>query len=186
MKSTVTMHSIHAGLLGLLIVVAGPSGFEAGTGVLPVEAASITTPPFELVTFGGVAYNNTSVNGQPALLVFWAPWCDVCRRELPGLSRFYKQDKPDRVEVLSIGFADTRSNVEAFVRQQPGSFPFPTAYDEDRWVSQAFKINATPTYVLLDDQGRIALVHRGGGILHNPQFQKILSTLAPSIGSSSQ
>lgn len=79
--------------------------------------------------------------------MFWAPWCKVCRREL----------------------------VEIFVKEQAGSFALPTAYDEDRWVSQSFKINATPTSVLLDEQGRIALVHRGSGILQNAQFREFLS-----------
>lgn len=175
-RSTISMRSIRAGLLGL-IVISGPIGFGTGTGVLPVEAATTTAPPFELVTFDGGAYSNASLKGTPALLVFWAPWCNVCQRELPGLSRFYKQDKPDGLKVLSIGFADTRSNVEAFVKKRVDSFAFPTAYDEDRWVSHAFKVNATPTYVLLDDQGRIALVHRGGGMLQNPQFREFQSTL---------
>ena len=39
------------------------------------------------------------------------------------------------------------------LKERPGTFVFPTAYDEDRWVAQAFKINATPTYVLIDAQG---------------------------------
>ena len=78
---------------------------------------------------------------------------------------------------MSIGFADTRSHVEAFVKERPATFVFPTAYDEDRWTAQAFKVNATPTYVLLDVRGDIVLVHRGGGILQNPQFREFLSTL---------
>lgn len=171
------MRSIRAGLLGLWVVFSGPVTFAMETAAPSGEAIATTTPPFELVTFGGVDYNNASLKGAPALLVFWAPWCQVCRRELPGISRFYKQDKPDMLEVLSIGFADSRLNVETFVKERADAFAFPTAYDEDRWVSQAFKVNATPTYVVLDEQGRIALIHRGGGILHNPQFQTFLSRL---------
>lgn len=169
------MHSIPAGLLGLLIVCFGSIGFAMEVGALPVEAAITTTPPFELVTFGGAGFSNASLKGKPALLVFWAPWCKVCQRELPGISRFYTEEKPAILEMLSIGFADSRTNVEAFVKERADSFAFSAAYDEDRWVSQAFKVNATPTYVLLDDQGRIALVHRGGGVLQNPRFRKFLS-----------
>jgi thiol-disulfide isomerase/thioredoxin len=171
------MRAISAGILALWIAFSDPIGFAVGTGAPSAEAATTTTPPFELVTFGGTGYSNDSLKGKPALLVFWAPWCKVCQRELPDISRFYKQDKSDRLEVLSIGFADSRTNVEAFVKERADSFAFPTAYDEDRWVSQAFKVNATPTYVLLDEQGRIGLVHRGGGILHNPQFRAFLSKL---------
>jgi len=56
-------------------------------------------------------------------------------------------------------------------------FVFPTAYDEDRWVANAFKINATPTYVVVDARGNIVLVHRGGGLLLSAQFREFLSTL---------
>jgi thiol-disulfide isomerase/thioredoxin len=149
------------------------------SGPTELRAAPVgsTAPAFELVTFAGESYSNESLKGRPAVLVFWAPWCKVCQRELPLLSEFYRRDKPVQLHVVSIGFADTRSNVEAFVKARSDVFVFPTAYDEDRWVAQAFKVNATPTYVLLDAQGNIVLVHRGGGILQNFQFREFLSTL---------
>jgi len=144
---------------------------------LRAAPASSMAPAFELVTFGGEAYSNKSLTGRPALLVFWAPWCNVCQRELPLLSEFYRRDKPAQLRIVSVGFADTRTNVEAFVKARADVFVFPTAYDEERWVAQAFKVNATPTYVLLDAQGTIVLVHRGGGILQNFQFREFLSML---------
>jgi thiol-disulfide isomerase/thioredoxin len=141
------------------------------------ESADSTIPSFELVTFGGEAYSDKSLQGQPTLLVFWAPWCNVCQRELPLLEKFYRESRPAQLRVLSIGFADTRTNVEAFVKARPSVFVFPTGYDEDRWVANAFKINATPTYVLVDARGNIVLVHRGGGLLTRTQFREFLSTL---------
>jgi thiol-disulfide isomerase/thioredoxin len=141
------------------------------------EVADSPMPSFELVTFDGEAYSDKSLRGQPNLLVFWAPWCNVCQRELPLLEQFYRQSKPAQLRMLSIGFADTRTNVEAFVKARPGVFVFPTAYDEDRWVANAFKINATPTYVFIDARGNIVLVHRGGGVLLNTQFREFLSAL---------
>jgi hypothetical protein len=93
------------------------------------------------------------------------------------LGEFYQRDKPAQLGVISIGFADTRANVADFVKQRSGTFVFPTAYDEDRWMAQAFKINATPTYVLLDAQGSVVLVHRGGEFLQNFQFREFLSSL---------
>lgn len=144
---------------------------------LRAATAGSAAPAFELVTFAGESYSNGSLKGRPTLLVFWAPWCNVCQRELPLLAQFHQQNKPAPLRVLSIGFADTRTNVERFVKERSGTFVFPSAYDEDRWVAQAFKINATPTYVLLDAQGSIVLVHRGGGVLQNPQFREFLATL---------
>ena len=160
-----------AGFLLALALVTGP-GHPAG-----LAAANQAVPSFELVTFAGEAWSDMSLKGRPALLVFWAPWCNVCRKELPLLEQFYRQNKPAQLRVLSIGFADTRTNVEAFVNARPGVFVFPTAYDDDRWVANAFKVNATPTYVLVDAGGGIVLVHRGGGLLQNAQFREFLATL---------
>jgi hypothetical protein len=93
------------------------------------------------------------------------------------MGEFYQRERPAQLRVISIGFADTRTNVAQFVKEHSGAFVFPSAYDEDRWVARAFKVNATPTYVLLDAQGSIVLIHRGGGLLQNFQFRDFLSKL---------
>lgn len=169
------MHRATAAALHLTIILSMVVGHQAEPALL--EATDSAIPSFELVTFGGEAYSDKSLQGQPTLLVFWAPWCNVCQRELPLLAKFYRESRPAQLRVLSIGFADTRTNVEAFVKVRSSVFVFPTAYDEDRWVANAFKINATPTYVLVDARGNIMLVHRGGGLLTSAQFHEFLSAL---------
>lgn len=171
------MRWISVNVLTLVLACSSPIGQSAWIGRALAEAASSVAPAFELITFAGEVYSNDSFRGQPVLLVFWAPWCKVCQRELPLLGDFYQRDKPAQLRMVSIGFADTRTNVETFVKSRAEVFVFPTAYDEERWVAQAFKVNATPTYVLVDAQGNIVLAHRGGGILQNFQFREFLSTL---------
>ncbi len=172
------MRRIDIGVLGVTLIVLSLIGEEPWIrGAMAKAGANSPAPAFELVTLAGESYSNESLKGRPVLLVFWAPWCKVCQRELPLLSEFHQQDKPAQLRVLSIGFADIRANVEAFVKVKSDVFVFPTAYDEDRWMAQAFKVKATPTYVLLDAQGSIVLVHRGGGVLQNVQFREFLSAL---------
>ncbi|MDE3036578.1 MAG: TlpA family protein disulfide reductase [Nitrospirota bacterium] len=168
-----------APLIVSALVVAGLSVmFWAGRAAEATgSAAASAAPPFDLVTLAGEAYSKESLKGRPALLVFWAPWCPVCRKELPILGRFYEQEKPAQLRVIAIGFADKRGNVEAYVKAHPETFVFPTAFDEDNWISQAFKVTATPTFVLLDSQGNIQLVHRGGGINQNPKYREFLAGL---------
>jgi thiol-disulfide isomerase/thioredoxin len=164
------MRRILLGIAVCLIALWSPTALRATTAGAPA-------PAFELITLTGESYSRDSLKGRPTLLIFWAPWCNVCQRELPQLSEFYQRSKPGKLAVVSIGFADTRTNVEQFIKERPNTFVYPTAYDEDRWVALAFKVNATPTYVLLDAQGSIVLVHRGGGVLQNPQLQELLSSL---------
>jgi thiol-disulfide isomerase/thioredoxin len=120
---------------------------------IKAEAAA-TVPSFELITLGGEAFSKESLKGHPTLLVFWAPWCQVCQRELPLLSQFTSKEKPAQFGVISVGFADSRGNVEGFVKAHPEAFAFPTAFDIDNEVAQAFKVTATPTLILLDGQGK--------------------------------
>lgn len=164
------MRPVGIAFLGLTALLLASLRDDLGWGVSTLAPS----PEFELVTSTGDVISNATLRSRPALLVFWAPWCNVCRKELPEIANFYRRDKPEQLRVLSIGFADLRSNVETFVKARPEVFVFPTAYDEDRWVAQAFKVRVTPTYVLLDADGQVALTHFGGGLLQNEQFQAFL------------
>jgi len=171
------MRRIVAGVAGLVatgVLLAGPG---PGKDTARAETSGQAAPAFEIVTLSGEVFTNASLKGQPTLLIFWAPWCRVCQRELPLLGQFHQEKKPPRLRMISIGFADNRTNVEAFVKARAGLLPFPAAYDEDRWVAQAFKITATPTSVLMDAHGQVILIHRGGGLLQNERFREFLSTL---------
>ena len=168
------MWSISFGVLTVVALFFSSSGVDSAKSEV---ASAPPAPAFEIITSTGETFNNLSFKGRPAVLVFWAPWCKVCQRELPELAQFYQERRPAPLRMVSIGFADFRSNVEAFVKDRPEVFIFPNAYDEERWLAQTFRVNATPTYIVLDAQGRIALTHRGGGVLQNPRFQQFLSVL---------
>ena len=170
------MRPVGIAFLGLTVLLLVSLRDDLGWAVSTLTPS----PEFELVTSTGDVISNATLRSRPALLVFWAPWCNVCRKELPELANFYRRDKPEQLRVLSIGFADLRSNVETFVKARPEVFVFPTAYDEDRWVAQAFKVRVTPTYVLLDADGQVALTHFGGGLLQNEQFQAFLKKFKKS------
>jgi len=137
-------------------------------------------PDFQLTTLEGESFNKGSLKGQPALLIYWAPWCGVCRSELPILAQFYRRDKPANLRVLAVGFFDTRDHVVQYVNDNPGTFVFPTAYDTDDRTAHAFGLRYTPTYLLLDAQGRVLVKHEGNQMLESPQFQQFLAGLKGS------
>ena len=168
-----TLNRLQAGvaLLALMLALVAPPAVPQS------EAAPSVAPGFEVITLGGEAYSKDSLTGQPVLLVFWAPWCKVCQKELPVLSQFSIKEKPGQLRMISIGFADRRGNVEAYIKAHPEAFSFPAAFDVDNDVAQAFKVTATPTLVLLDSMGNIVLTHRGAGLLQNVQFREFLSAL---------
>lgn len=139
--------------------------------------ATVPAPDFHLTTTDGATVNKTTLKGKPVLMMFWAPWCHVCRDELPILAKFVQKDKPAQLEVLAVAFADTRTNVEEYIRTHRETFVFPTAYDEDNIVAADYGMRATPTFVVLNDEGNIELVHQGGAITFNPQYRQFLEGL---------
>ncbi len=147
-------------------------------GALPGAAASsVPAPEFQLKTFNGDTYSKTSLQGHPTLLVFWAPWCRYCQIELPILAKFYQSNKPGQLLVLAIAFSDTRAHVEEYVTSNSDTFVFSTAYDQENEVAQAFGVNGTPTFVVMDARGDMILAHRGAGLNRNPQYQEFLRSL---------
>jgi thiol-disulfide isomerase/thioredoxin len=150
------------------------SGFGASKG-LPKHFQS---PDFHLQTVDGTAVSKQSLKGQPTLMMFWAPWCHVCQVELPKIHDFHEAVKPYGLQVLSVGFADARASVLGYIHDHPDVFTFPSAYDAGGVVAATFRIRATPTFVLLDADGFIRLVHPGAGVLHNPKLQAFVEDLA--------
>ena len=76
------MRRIILGLAVCLIGLWSPMALHA-------TAAGPSAPAFELVTLTGNSYSRDSLKG-PTLLVFWAPWCNVCQRELQQVTDFYQ------------------------------------------------------------------------------------------------
>ena len=109
--------------------------------------------------------------------MFWASWCETCQAELPRLKTLYEQKKEKGLQALAIGFRDEEANIRGYVQDHRGTFSFPTAYDVNNRVSESFGARATPTFVLLDAQGRVVLVHVGGGFLQDPVFKKFIQEL---------
>ncbi|WP_447969275.1 TlpA family protein disulfide reductase [Nitrospira sp. M1] len=140
-------------------------------------ASSVEAPEFEIETFDGQRYNNASLRGQPTLLVFWVPWCHFCQLELPVLAKFYQENKPKQLRILTIAFADTRANVQEYVKANPDTFVFPTAYDQEDRIAQKFGVSATPTFVVMNEQGDLVLAHFGAGLNQNPQYRAFLKSM---------
>lgn len=157
--------------LGLLILIL-VSGLT-----MSADAASSDAPNFTVTTLDGKAITKASLQGKPTLLMFWASWCGTCQHELPNVKALYEQHKAKGLQAVAIGFQDEETNIREYVRANRSTFVFPAAYDAGNLVSSQFRARGTPTFVLLDAQGRVALVHTGGGILQNPELQKFIQTL---------
>lgn len=152
-------------------------GLVLTLAISATAVASEASPDFTLTTLDGTTITKASLQGKPAVLMFWASWCGTCQKELPNIKALYEQHKAKGLQAVAIGFQDDEANIRGYVQAHRTTFVFPTAYDVKNRVSTLFRARGTPTFVVLDAQGGIVLVHTGGGVLQNPAFQQFIQTL---------
>ena len=63
------------------------AGLIFGLADAPRAVAADGRLQFTGTTLGGAPFNGAGLQGKPAVLWFWTPWCPFCNAEAPGLSR---------------------------------------------------------------------------------------------------
>ena len=110
-------------------------------------------PDFALTQLGtGGVVTAQSLAGRPTLLVFWAPWCGVCKAESSNVS-WARRLVGDRARVVSIVAAyDSLAEVQRAVEAQHMDYPVLLGDDA---VTGRFAVRAFPAAFFLDEAGRI-------------------------------
>lgn len=126
-------------------------------------AASLRTgslaPDFTLPALAGGNLRLTEQRGQVVLVNFWATWCGPCLVELPHLNRLHERFR--NAGVLLLGIAVDNEPRAAAAMAKKLDLRFPTLFDTAKSVSRAWDLDAMPSTVLLDRDGRVRHVHLG-------------------------
>lgn len=118
-----------------------------------------TAPDFTLSDVNGKSYKLSTYRGKkPVLLVFERSTCIWCQRELPELKAFYQTNK-DKIEVLSIGSADTFEQVKSYVENN--NIQHPWLVDTEAKAMRLYNAQGTPGHFLIDKAGKIILTRPG-------------------------
>lgn len=109
-------------------------------------------PALALQVLDGGPVTLASLQGKPALVAVWAPWCSVCKAESSNLS-LARRLVGERGHVVSIATAfEELGQVRAYVQAQGVDYPVWVGGDE---VARALQVEAFPTVYVLDARGRI-------------------------------
>lgn len=115
----------------------------------------------------------SQAKGSPVLLFFWAHWCGDCKAEGPIISRLRSELAPRGLTVVAptqlYGYAargeDATPKTELAYIEQVWQRFYPALQDVPVPVSKSnfntYGASTTPTLVLLDRAGRVALYHPG-------------------------
>jgi peroxiredoxin len=97
--------------------------------------------------------------GKIVVVDFWATWCGPCVDSLPGLARLHADLGGDGAVVL-VNLDDPADARDLVDRHAPG---LPLLYDTSGDVARRYGVEPLPHTVVIDRDGRVRSVHRGGG-----------------------
>jgi thiol-disulfide isomerase/thioredoxin len=110
---------------------------------------------FTGTTLSGASFNGASLQGKPAVLWFWAPWCPFCNAEAPGVS----QVSASNPKVTFVGIAG-RSDVGAmqnFVSRY--NLNFTNLNDSDGSLWARYNVPWQPAYVFYRADGSSTFIN---------------------------
>jgi cytochrome c biogenesis protein CcmG/thiol:disulfide interchange protein DsbE len=136
-------------VVGGLIAI---EALSAGSGVQGRPA-----PPLPSAVLQPPRASLASLRGEPALVNFWASWCEPCREEAPELARF--QNSLHGGHLVGVDYTDREDAGRDFVRRY--GWRFPVLDDPDGVYGARYALNGLPTTVVLDPEGRIVETLRG-------------------------
>ena len=139
-----------------VVLVGGLIALELATShdgddaqLAPPLPAAVLVPPKVTVE---------SLRGKPAVINFWASWCEPCREEAAHLQRFHERNR-GRVTVVGVDYTDELDGARKFIRRY--GWTFPNLSDPEGLAGSRYGLSGLPVTVILDSNGSIAKSLRG-------------------------
>ncbi len=132
--------------------------------------------PFTLPALTGEIVQLSDFRGNVVVLNFFATWCPPCREEMPSLEALYQANKNRGLAVVGIAAdPDGDKAIAPFAKEY--ALTFPLLLDTKSEVFRLYFVNNIPVTYLIDKQGRIAGMSRGGADWNSPQAQELVDEL---------
>ena len=90
--------------------------------------------------------------GKPAVVNFFAAWCEPCREELPHLEEAHRRAGRG-VAFIGVDVSDSRRAAGELLDGM--GITFPAGYDPEGRVAAAYRLRGMPTTMFIDTNGRI-------------------------------
>jgi len=112
-------------------------------------------PEVQLSLLDGSKPMLSAYRGKAVLGVFWSVSCAVCAEEIPHLNALYRQRDRYNLEIIGFNMPYDRPDwTVSFVNTR--KMKYPVSFDLRGEIARGFGgVQATPTTVLIDKQGRI-------------------------------
>jgi thiol-disulfide isomerase/thioredoxin len=138
---------------GLTSAAAQEVGLPVGTQAPPAALEDLDGNPVDLLDY---------TKGKPALLEFWATWCENCEALQPQMDEIQAR-YGDRLQVVAVavGVAQTVRRVKRHLEGHDPGYPY--LWDGKGAAVRAYKAPTTSVVVILDAGGTVVYTGSGGG-----------------------
>lgn len=137
-------------VLFFVAVIFAVSTFQA-RNMLPTSGK--TAPALVGPLLRGGSYDTSAVGGRPMLIYFFAPWCKFCAASSDNLTRLRRLRDDEALEILTVALDwQDRDEVRNYVDRH--ALDLPVVLGDSR-IAQDWRVNAFPTYYVLDSERRI-------------------------------
>ena len=121
-------------------------------------------PDINFVDTTGTAHTPDQLRGKVVVVNFWATWCGPCKKEIPDLSKLYKQYKDKGVVMLGVLTNDNPSQGELLNFQSDYEMEFPVVRQTSDILVSFNYPQAIPTTFIYDRAGHRVGKPRVGAI----------------------
>lgn len=141
---------------------ASDKGYVAGDGSsLSIPAAERTEPvEYTGETEDGGTFGSANTLGDVTVVNFWYAGCAPCRAEAPDLVAAHEEFADDDVQFVGVNTRDQVAQAAQFSEEFDVAYPSIMDNAGGRAVQRAFAgqvpLNAVPTTLVLDREGRVA------------------------------
>jgi thiol-disulfide isomerase/thioredoxin len=138
-----------------LAVVVASAAMAFGLLTAPRVLAADDRLLFTGTTLSGAPFNGASLQGKPAVLWFWTPWCPFCNAEAPGVSQVAAANP--RVAFVGLAAHSDVGAMQDFVSKY--HLNFTNLNDADGSIWARYNVPWQPAYVFYGADGTSTFVN---------------------------
>jgi thiol-disulfide isomerase/thioredoxin len=126
-----------------------------GLAEAPLAKAGDDRLQFTATTLSGAPFNGASLQGKPAVLWFWTPWCPFCNAEAPGVSQVAAANPG--VTFVGVAAHSDVGAMQGFVSKY--NLRFTNLNDADGSIWARYNVPWQPAYVFYRADGSSTFVN---------------------------
>ncbi len=141
---------------------------------MPASALADDQLAFTGTTLSGAPFNGASLQGKPAVLWFWTPWCPFCNAEAPNVSQVAAANP--KVTFVGVAARSDVGQMQAFVSKY--NLNFTNLNDADGSIWARFNVPWQPAYVFLRPDGSSTFVNNPTSAMSEQELSDRVRALA--------